>query len=106
MAASARLPLINYRGAHELVPWGLGLRVLVCVFLRSDSAWTDSAGRAGMSPGAPGIGLFGIGIVLQNDAYGELRVIDIVSRASAFPPLYLALLPSQGPSQYLSSAYQ
>ena len=36
-----------------------------------------------MSPGAPGIGLFGIGIVLQNDAYGELRVIDIVSTVAA-----------------------
>jgi hypothetical protein len=42
-------------------------------------------GRAGLSPGAPGIGLFGIGIVLQNDAYGELRVIDIVSRVPIVP---------------------
>ena len=39
-----------------------------------------------MSPGAPGIGLFGIGIVLQNDAYGELRVIDIVSRVPLLHP--------------------
>ena len=34
-----------------------------------------------MSPGAPGIGLFGVGIVLQNDPTGELRVLEIVSLA-------------------------
>jgi hypothetical protein len=39
--------------------------------------------RAGLSPGAPGVGLFGIGIALQNDTAGELRVMDIVSCSPA-----------------------